>query len=186
MQTATIEVRFWRHVTFEPNTGCWLWVSSWRRDGYGHIDFRSAHRLSYEMHKGPISKGLEIDHLCRTPCCVNPCHLETVTHAVNVRRSFESRGIPTDPELRRARHRERKRKNAARRRAELREKRANSGEVRIRPPAPYQHIPGKPDRREYWRSYRALHKDRIRERERQYIAHRKAEVAASDLKEVAQ
>lgn len=45
-----------------------------------------AHRFAYELHKGPIPKGLEIDHLCRNTLCVNPNHLEAVTHRENVRR----------------------------------------------------------------------------------------------------
>ncbi len=44
------------------------------------------HRFSYELHIGPIPEGLVIDHLCRTPACVNPDHLEPVTNAENVRR----------------------------------------------------------------------------------------------------
>lgn len=45
-----------------------------------------AHRLAYILAKGPIPDGLEIDHLCRTPACINPLHLEAVTHAENLRR----------------------------------------------------------------------------------------------------
>jgi len=47
---------------------------------------RSAHRLSYETEIGPIPEGLELDHLCRVRSCVNPLHLEPVTHQENVRR----------------------------------------------------------------------------------------------------
>jgi hypothetical protein len=43
-----------------------------------------AHRVSYELHKGPIPEGLVIDHLCRVRHCVNPDHLRAVTHAVNI------------------------------------------------------------------------------------------------------
>lgn len=48
---------------------------------------RLAHRVAYEIHVGPIPDGLEIDHLCRVRCCVNPDHLEPVTHRENMRRS---------------------------------------------------------------------------------------------------
>ena len=47
---------------------------------------KKAHRVSWELLVGPIPEGLELDHLCRNHGCVNPDHLEPVTHAVNVRR----------------------------------------------------------------------------------------------------
>jgi hypothetical protein len=46
-----------------------------------------AHRVSYALFKGPIPEGLTIDHLCRTPACVNPDHLEAVTLSENSRRA---------------------------------------------------------------------------------------------------
>lgn len=47
-----------------------------------------AHRLSYELFVGPIPDGYELDHLCRNRGCVNPAHLEAVTHRVNVLRGL--------------------------------------------------------------------------------------------------
>ncbi len=75
----------------EPNSGCWLWIGSvLARRGYGRIGVRGkeylAHRLVYEMLVGPVPEGLELDHKCRVTCCVNPDHLEPVTHLENVRR----------------------------------------------------------------------------------------------------
>ena len=45
-----------------------------------------AHRFAYELLVGPIPDDLELDHLCRNTCCVNPEHLEAVTHLENMRR----------------------------------------------------------------------------------------------------
>jgi hypothetical protein len=74
----------------EPNSGCWLWIGSGNQYGYGRFLISGqntlAHRFSYETFKGPLLDGLELDHLCRMRCCVNPDHLEQVTHEENVRR----------------------------------------------------------------------------------------------------
>jgi hypothetical protein len=72
----------------EPNTGCWLWTGFDNGRGYGRIELKGrgqqAHRVIYEMLKGPIPPGHELDHLCRVTFCVNPDHLEPVPHRVNV------------------------------------------------------------------------------------------------------
>lgn len=87
---ATVEARIWRLVTIEPNTACWLWLGTVNGLGYGMMTVagraRLAHRLSYENARGPIPSGLDLDHLCRQPSCVNPAHLEPVTHRENVLR----------------------------------------------------------------------------------------------------
>lgn len=74
-----------------PTTGCWLWLGVLNDRGYGQIGIRKqcrrAHRVVYELHRGPIPEGLQIDHLCKTRCCVNPDHLEAVTQYENNMRS---------------------------------------------------------------------------------------------------
>ena len=74
----------------EPNTGCWLWLTTLDRDGYGKINYRKrtlrAHRFIYERLRGPIPSNLELDHMCRVRCCVNPDHLEPVAGRENLRR----------------------------------------------------------------------------------------------------
>jgi hypothetical protein len=76
-------------------TGCWHWSGAWNDGGYGNLTWRGrdyrAHRLVYTLLVGPIPKGLELDHLCRVPCCVNPAHLEPVTHHENRRRGALAR-----------------------------------------------------------------------------------------------
>lgn len=87
-----VEERFWEKVDTNGPSGCWSWGGSRSSQGpgYGQILLDGhklmAHRFSYEMLVGPIPAGMEIDHLCRNMMCVNPSHLEPVTHRVNVLR----------------------------------------------------------------------------------------------------
>lgn len=70
---------------------CWLWAMAVTKEDYGYTGSEYAHRLFYKIHNGAIPKGLEIDHLCFTPRCVNPEHLEAVTGRENLRREWERR-----------------------------------------------------------------------------------------------
>jgi len=74
------------------NDTCWEWAGTKNHGGYGLFYFNKksvfAHRFSYEQYKGKIPNGLELDHLCRNPCCCNPAHLEAVTHKENVQRGM--------------------------------------------------------------------------------------------------
>lgn len=80
--------RFWGYV--RKTDGCWEWTSA--DNGSGYCTFwtgeakRYVHRISYEMARGPIPHGHELDHTCRNRRCVNPDHLEPVTHQVNLLR----------------------------------------------------------------------------------------------------
>lgn len=75
--------------TFDPSS-CWIWTGHVNNKGYGLLKWRQqnfyVHRWFYRIFKGDIEKGLELDHLCHTPLCVNFSHLEPVTHLENVRR----------------------------------------------------------------------------------------------------
>ena len=82
-----------------PNavTGCWEWIGARDSRGYGNVRIgrrvQKAHRAVWEAMCGPIDPGYECDHLCRVPWCVNPEHLELVSHAENVRRGA-ARWVP--------------------------------------------------------------------------------------------
>lgn len=68
----------------EPNTGCTLWLGAVNTKGYGALNSTLAHRVAYAEAFGPIPDGMEVNHRCRTRCCVNPAHLEAVTHRQNI------------------------------------------------------------------------------------------------------
>jgi DNA-binding transcriptional regulator YiaG len=74
-------------------TPCWIWTAQLNERGYGLStrampQSRLAHRAIWVQRNGPVPDGLELDHLCRVRPCVNPEHLETVTHAENMRRGY--------------------------------------------------------------------------------------------------
>lgn len=89
------EQQFWSKVNkdgptpeYAPELGpCCVWLGKPWATGYGYMSVDGkqvgAHRFSYLVHKGSIPEGLEPDHLCRNRICVNPDHLEAVTHRVN-------------------------------------------------------------------------------------------------------
>lgn len=85
MQKRSVEERFDEKYEV-AETGCWLWTAN-QSKGYGLFwlrgKVRAAHRVAYERHVGQIPEGLQLDHLCRTPLCVNPTHLEPVSHREN-------------------------------------------------------------------------------------------------------
>ncbi|WP_406321032.1 HNH endonuclease signature motif containing protein [Streptomyces sp. NBC_00519] len=76
----------------DGNGGCWDWTGHIKPNGYGQVTIGgrklNAHRFAYETLRAPIPDGLVIDHLCRNRRCVNPDHLEPVTHQTNVLRGI--------------------------------------------------------------------------------------------------
>lgn len=78
-------------------SSCWLWQRAklaGRQYGWvwANKRYNLAHKFLYELFIGKVPRGLELDHLCREQRCVNPSHLEPVTHRVNMSRgTFGSR-----------------------------------------------------------------------------------------------
>ena len=85
--------RFEAKVERVPFLTCWVWMGCTLKNGYGKIGrgrakdgTALAHRIAYELYRGPIPDELELDHLCRNRWCVNPAHLEAVSHRENMLR----------------------------------------------------------------------------------------------------
>ena len=77
----------------DSTADCWLWTASKKLNGYGQYNTGgrnwNAHRLVYLLSGRSVDYGIELDHLCNVRECVNPHHLEPVSHAVNVRRAAD-------------------------------------------------------------------------------------------------
>ncbi len=92
--------RFWEKVDVRGPDECWPWTASTDPRGYGQIKWEPrarAHRVAWFLaHDSwpPTAEGLEIDHVCNNPGCVNVRHMELVTKAENNRRRDARLGNP--------------------------------------------------------------------------------------------
>ena len=86
----SLEDRLWAKINRSGPEECWEWTGARISTGYGRIRINgrtaSAHRTVYELFVKPIPDGLTIDHLCRNRACMNPRHMEPVSHKVNTLR----------------------------------------------------------------------------------------------------
>lgn len=86
--TAPFADRFWAKVN--KTETCWLWTAALNATGYGVLGRGRrgagnvlAHRAAWELTKGPLTPDQVLDHKCHTRACVNPAHLQVVTHGLN-------------------------------------------------------------------------------------------------------
>lgn len=91
----TAEARFRSYCITDEN-GCWLWQGALSHNGYADrisVEGKRMRPTHYALALAgrPVPDGLEIDHLCMIPSCVNPDHLEAVTRSENERRKHAAR-----------------------------------------------------------------------------------------------
>jgi hypothetical protein len=97
---APFQKRFDHYTMPVTESGCMIWLGGLDKGGYGQFHCtkgsnvkKMAHRASYEHFIGPVPEGMDLDHLCRVRCCVNPDHLEPVSRKENVRRGETGRNL---------------------------------------------------------------------------------------------
>jgi len=88
-KSKSLEERFWEKV--DKTADCWVWTASCA-SGYGRIcrgghsgPQVQSHRLSWEIHNGPIPEGLQVLHHCDNKKCVRPDHLFLGSQLDNMR-----------------------------------------------------------------------------------------------------
>lgn len=95
------KARFWSRVDVREDNECWLWLGYTNAFGHGQFSLytkaKYAHRVAFIIANGDIPKGLQVNHHCDTPACVNPNHLYTGTQQDNmndkVRRGRGNKGV---------------------------------------------------------------------------------------------
>jgi HNH endonuclease len=91
--------KFWGCVKKSPDHGgCWVWQGNFTRGGYGQFSVNNktfrAHRYALMIENGEIPPVVDVHHKCLNRACVNPAHLEPLTHQENMKEAAR-RGVWT-------------------------------------------------------------------------------------------
>ncbi len=104
--TARARRRFIAKIDASDQAGCWMWTASKDHRGYGQFVLgptpKRAHRVAVLWSGREIPDGYEVDHLCFKKACVNPAHLDIVTHGVNMFRAAMAGAMNRNRRRRRA------------------------------------------------------------------------------------
>lgn len=89
---------FWTKVLVRLPNECWEWTGAKDQKSYGNFTcavgkVRKAHLFSWVLHFGPIPAGLQVDHECVNPSCVNPAHLQLLTGPKNNEKSNSASAV---------------------------------------------------------------------------------------------
>lgn len=91
--------RFWNNIVKNAPDECWGWRAYKDPNGYGQMSvfgkLQRAHRISYSLHFGAITKGMFVCHRCDNPECTNPDHLFLGTNKDNMKDAYKKGRLPT-------------------------------------------------------------------------------------------
>lgn len=94
-----VEDRFWSKVHKDKQGSCWMWRAYKNNQGYGtfklHGKMQLAHRVAWELERGPIPGGKIVCHRCDTPACCNPDHLFLGTQDDNMKDALAKGRLPS-------------------------------------------------------------------------------------------